>query len=111
VKTNTAQTTKVAAAPPPVPQPVAPASIGVSAIGQLTSDDSVELHRQTTNEIAAIERQLAGIEGKLNGQDRKTTAQIREYLKQAKAALTSGDVDGAHTLTAKAKLLFSELNP
>jgi hypothetical protein len=31
-------------------------------------------------------------------------------LKQAHVALASGDVDGAHTLAAKAKALLTELN-
>ena len=39
-----------------------------------------------------------------------TAAQIREYLKQARVALGSGDVDGASTLAAKAKVLLGELN-
>jgi hypothetical protein len=53
---------------------------------------------------------LNGLTRKLSGQEQKTAAQIREYLKQAREALISGDVDGAHTLAAKAKVLLSELN-
>ena len=34
---------------------------------------------------------------------------IREFLKQAKDALNSGDIDGAATLVAKAKVLLNEL--
>jgi hypothetical protein len=45
----------------------------------------------------------------LNDQEQKTAEHIREFLKQAKAALASGDVDGASTLAAKAKVLLSEL--
>ncbi len=93
------------------PQPSSGMSGGVSAIGQLTSEDSAELSRQTRNEIISIERNLYEIDNKLSAQEQKTTAQIREYLKQARAALASGDVDGAHTLTAKAKLLLNELTP
>jgi flagellin-specific chaperone FliS len=37
-------------------------------------------------------------------------AQIKEYLKQAKEALNSGDVDGAHTLATKAKAVLTELS-
>jgi hypothetical protein len=53
---------------------------------------------------------LDNIGRKLNGQEEKTAGQIREFLKQARAALGSGDVDGAHTLAAKAKVLLGELS-
>jgi hypothetical protein len=84
--------------------------VSVSAIGQLTSDDSIELRKQTVDAIAAIEQGLNRIDRIFDNQELKTAAQLREYLKRAKAALNSGDVDGAHTLTAKARLLLNELN-
>jgi hypothetical protein len=82
---------------------------GVSAIGQLSSGDPPDLWRETVDSITDTERGLKSIHRTLNTQERKTAAQIRRYLKQAKQALTSGDVDGAHTLAAKAKVLLSEL--
>jgi outer membrane biosynthesis protein TonB len=85
-------------------------SAGVSAIGQLSSGDASDLRQQTLNSITATERGLSGIGRRLNGQEQKTAAQIREFLKQARAALASGDVDGAHTLAAKAKVLLGELS-
>jgi len=81
----------------------------VSAIGQISSGDSADLRRQTENSIAATERSLNNISHGLNDQEQKTAAHIREFLKQAKAALASGDVDGASTLAAKAKVLLGEL--
>jgi len=54
---------------------------------------------------------LNGINRQLSDQEAKTAAQIREFLKQAREALTSGDVDGAHTLAVKAKVLLEELHP
>ena len=88
---------------------VASESLGVSAIGQLSSGDSSDLRHQTIDSIAAIERGLNGINRSLGDQEKKTAAQIREFLKQARAALASGDVDGARTLAAKAKVLLGEL--
>jgi hypothetical protein len=85
-------------------------SPGVSAIGQLSSGDSSDLRQQTIDSIAAIERGLNGINRSLSDQEKKTAAQIREFLKQARTALASGDVDGAHTLAAKAKVLLGELS-
>ena len=82
----------------------------VSAIGQLSSGDPADLRQQTVNSIAATERGLSSITRQLNDQEQKTAAQIREFLKQARAALASGDVDGAHTLAAKARVLLGELS-
>jgi hypothetical protein len=83
----------------------------VSAIGQLSSGDPAELRRQTQGSIAATERGLNGINRRLNDQEQKTAEHIREFIKQAKAALASGDIDGASTLAAKAKVLLTELQP
>jgi hypothetical protein len=85
------------------PVPAAP------AIGVLTSSDPANSRQDTENAISAIERGLNGINRPLGDSEQKTAGQIREFLKQAKTALTSGDVDGAHTLTEKAKALLAEL--
>ena len=100
---------KPPAATPQPTQQVATEGSSVSAIGQLSSGAS-DLRRQTSESIAATERGLTGITRTLNDQEQKTAAQIREWLKQAHAALDSGDVDGAHTLAAKAKAVLTELN-
>jgi hypothetical protein len=81
----------------------------VSAIGQLSSGDPAELRRQTEDSIAATEHGLNVINRSLNDQEQKTAEHIREFIKEAKAALASGDVDGASTLAAKAKVLLAEL--
>lgn len=98
-----AQPVQQAANPAPNPNP------GVSAVGQLTSGDESDLRRQTADSITATERGLNGIGRKLNDQEQKTARQIREFLKQARQALASGDADGAYTLAAKAKVLLGEL--
>lgn len=89
------------AAPPPNPE--------VSAIGQLSSGDPANSRLQTENSIADIERRLNGINRTMSDSEQKTADHIREFLKQAKAALASGDVEGAHTLAAKARVLLAEL--
>jgi len=100
---------KPAAAPAPA-QIASNDSPGVSAIGQLSSGDASDLAQQTSASIEATERGLNSIAAKLNDQEQKTAVQIREFLKQARAALNSGDVDGAHTLAVKAKVLLGELS-
>jgi hypothetical protein len=84
-------------------------SPGVSAVGQLSSGDPSDLRRETVDSITATGRGLNGIGRALSDQEQKTAARVREFLRQAKEALNSGDVDGAHTLAAKAKVLLSEL--
>jgi hypothetical protein len=97
--------------PPAAPAPeLSAGSPGVSAIGQLSAGDPSDQRQQTVNSIAATERGLSAITRPLSDQEKKTAAQITEYLKQAREALNSGDVDGAHTLAAKARVLLGELN-
>lgn len=97
----------------PDSKPVEQASSGtpaVSAIGQLSPGDPSDLRNQTEDSIASTERGLKDLNHTLSDQEQKTVAQIKEFLKQARAALTTGDVDGAHTLALKAKVLFGEIN-
>jgi hypothetical protein len=83
----------------------------VSAIGQLTTGDPPNMRQQTDALIESTEKSLNGINRKLGEQEEKTAAQVREFLRQARDAMTSGDVDGAHTLAVKAKVLLDELHP
>ena len=94
------ETTEVAANP----APTAP------AIGELSAGDPANFRHQTEDSIASIERGLNGINRTLDDSEQTTADHIREFLKQAKAALNSGDIDGAHTLAVKAKVLLDELS-
>ena len=78
-------------------------------VGPLSSGDPGTYRQQTEATIASIERGLNGINHPLNDADQKTADQIREFLKQARTALASGDVDGAHNLAAKAQVLLAAL--
>lgn len=91
------------------PEQTPPPNPAVSAIGQLSSGDPANSRQQTGNSIADIERRLNGINRTLSDSEQKTADHIREFLKQARAALASGDVEGAHTLAAKAQVLLTEL--
>ncbi len=81
----------------------------VSAIGQLSSGDPADFRRQTEDSINSVEQGLKNINHPLGEQEQKTADHIREFIKQAKAAMASGDVDGAHTLASKARVLLNEL--
>lgn len=91
------------------PDQTPPPNPSVSAIGQLSSGDSGTFRQQTENSIADIERRLNSLNRPLSDSEQKTADHIREFLKQARAALASGDVEGAHTLAAKAQVLLTEL--
>jgi len=91
-----------------VPPPTDPPA--VSAIGNLSTGDPTDPRHWAEDSIASTDHDLNNIGRTLNTQEQKTAAQIREFLKQAKEALTNGDIDGARTLAIKAKALLSELN-
>ena len=117
-QTTTPATTAAAPAPmqPPAPAPAAqqasnttPNPAEVSAIGQLSSGQSSDERARVENALTTTEHGLNNINRKLSDDEEKTAAQIKEYIKQAKAALNSNDLDGAQTLATKAKLLLNEL--
>ncbi len=83
----------------------------VSAAGTLSAGDPPSVRQQADASIEATEKSLNSITRKLDNQEQKTATQIREYLKEAREALTSGDADGARNLAAKAKTLLDELHP
>lgn len=91
------------------PEPAPANSSVVSAIGQLSSGDGEYFRQQTENSIADVERRLNGIHRVLSDPEQRTAGHIREFLKQARAALASGDVEGAHTLATKAQVLLTGL--
>ena len=83
----------------------------VPAAGTLSAGDSPNVRQQADASIESTEKSLNGITRKLDDQEQKTAAQIREYLKEAREALTIGDADGARNLAIKAKTLLDELHP
>ena len=89
---------------------VEPENPGVSAIGQLSSGGPSDQKLETEASISSTERGLHGLNRPLSSQEQKTAAQIRGFLKQAKQALLTGDLDGADTLAAKARVLLGELS-
>lgn len=101
----------VSPAPDTQPQQASSVSppLAVNAIGQLSTGDPAGARQATENSLNDIERGLNGISRQFDDQELTTASHIREFLKQAREALRSGDVDGASTLAAKAKVLLQEL--
>jgi outer membrane biosynthesis protein TonB len=84
----------------------------MSPIGQLSStsgSSSVQTRHDIQDEITATESGLNGIKRTLTADEQTTATQIRTFLAKAKQALEQDDLDGAHTLLTKAKVLLEEL--
>lgn len=119
--TDTSQTATAASVPAPSPTAPAPkptqqaAAEGTglgSPIGQLTSgasDNSVQRHKEVLQLIESTDQGVNNLKRSLNSKEKETVTQIRVFLKQAKEALNSEDIDGATNLANKAKVLLDEL--
>jgi hypothetical protein len=73
--------------------------------------EAASRQRQSTNLLlSTTESNLKATEGReLNPSQQDTVTQVREYMKQAKASADAGDLQRAHNLAFKAKLLSDEL--
>jgi hypothetical protein len=73
--------------------------------------EAASRQRQSTNLLlSTTESNLKATEGReLNSSQQDTVTQVREYMKQAKASADAGDLQRAHNLAFKAKLLSDEL--
>ena len=81
-------------------------------IGELSAAPNTQGLPSSSNiskQIAWIQKQLQGIHRVLNSQQQHTASQVRTFLAKAKNALQAGDLDAAHTLTVKARVLLGEL--
>jgi hypothetical protein len=101
--------------PPPAAttqQAAAGEASAVSPIGQLTTTGEsagTPSRHDILDTIAATEKNLNEIKRPLTAQEQETATQIRTFLTKAKQALTQDDLDGAQTLSTKAKVLLEEL--
>jgi hypothetical protein len=104
-------------APPPANEPPAPEVASgqpseMSPIGQLstTNGDANTADRHAiSDQIDGTENTLNGIKRSLTSDEQKTVTQIRTFITRARDALKVDDLDGARTLSTKAKLLLEEL--
>lgn len=83
----------------------------VNAGGNFSAPETQDSKKQAEDSIAEIEKGLNGIGHKLSDTEEKASMQIKEFLKEARTALNSGDVEAATNLTKKAKALLGELSP
>lgn len=97
-----AKHTATAGEEPPTTTPIGQLSAAPNTHG-LPSSKSIN------SEIQWIQQQLKGIHHALNARQQRTASQIQTFLAKATNALQAGDLDGAHTLTVKARVLLAEI--
>lgn len=104
-QTPTTSTETVAATvPSPVPEPAA-------AIGALTAQgaSSPQAMQDARDLLASIEKRLNALPSQKVEEQRPQINKVKNFWRDAQAALSSGDGEGALTLATKAKLLLDDL--
>jgi ribosomal protein S20 len=102
----------VAAVPvaPPAPAVADPAP-EVTAIGALTAggEENPQTKQEAADLIASIEKRLNALPTQTTDDQKAQISKVRNFWRDAQAALKSGDAEGAKTLATKAKLLLDDL--
>jgi hypothetical protein len=112
-------TAAAAATPPPAPAPAPPpvdtaaaATPSASPIGELSTGDDANPQKQqdALDLITSSERRLQELSKTATQQQRTQLRKVSYFLRQARQALGTGDVEGAKTLATKAKVLLDDLS-
>jgi predicted acylesterase/phospholipase RssA len=88
----------------PLPEPGA-------IIGSLTAggDATPEKKQRAGDLIADLEKRLAALSNDIAKKQRDGITRVRNFEREARKALDSGDAEGAVTLATKAKLLLDDI--
>jgi ribosomal protein S20 len=106
------QPTEGAPAPPAAPASTGQEPPATTPIGQLSAAPNpadVPSKQSIQEEIDKTETGLNRLHRTLTNEEQETVSEIRTFISKAKNALQAGDLDGAHTLTVKARVLLAEL--
>jgi ribosomal protein S20 len=118
LKRERKKTVKIApvAAPSVPPAPAVPTasvelSPEVTAIGALTAggETNPQAKQEAAELIASIEKRLNAFTAQTTDDQKAQISKVRNFWRDAQAALKSGDAEGAKTLATKAKLLLDDL--
>ncbi len=84
----------------------------VASIGELTAggDANPQRKQEAADLIASNDRRLKALSTRIVSGQRAQVSKIRNFQRQARLALDSGDADGAVTLATKARLLLHDLD-
>ncbi len=82
-----------------------------AAIGELTAGGAAnpQAQQEAADLIASIEKRLNVMSAQTVRRQRTQINRVRNFWRQAREALSTGDTDGAKTLATKAKLLLDDL--
>ena len=105
------------AVPPPVVLPPVEVAIAEplpepgAIIGSLTAggDATPEKKQRAGDLIADLEKRLAALSNEFSKKQRDGITRVRNFEREARKALDSGDAEGAVTLATKAKLLLDDI--
>ena len=88
-----------------------PVATEASPIGALTTGGaaSPQLQQETTDLINSSERRAEDLSRNATQDQQSQLRKAIYFIRQARQALATGDVDGAKTLATKAKLLIDDL--
>lgn len=80
-------------------------------IGSLSTggDSSSQAQQQARELLLSLHKRIAALPRSTVGQDKAQLRQVNSFVKQAQAALDSGDAEGAMTLATKARLIMDEI--
>jgi hypothetical protein len=111
------RTTPKTPAPVETPPPVETASTAAptpaaSPIGELSTggDATPQRQQEATDLIATSERRVDALSKNTSEYQQSQIRKASYFLRQAKQALSTGDIEGAMTLATKAKLLMDDLS-
>jgi hypothetical protein len=91
--------------------PVAEPSSEDAAIGALTAGNEANprMRQEAADMIGSIEQRLNGLSAQKAEEQKAQISKVRNFQRQAREALASGDAEGAKTLAMKGKLLLDDL--
>lgn len=86
----------------------------ISPIGQLSpapgDSSNVASRNEILEEIKSTQKGLENVTKRpLSKEEQQTVEQVKTFLEKAKIALNQADLDGAHTLVTKARVLLNEI--
>ena len=95
----------------PAPAASAASSPEATAIGALTAGGEADpqTKQDAADLIASIEKRLNAFTTQTTDDQKAQISKVRNFWRDAQAALKSGDAEGAKTLATKAKLLLDDL--
>jgi hypothetical protein len=103
--------TAAAVVPEPAPAAAPDAPSEETSIGALTAggEANPQTKQDAADLLASIDKRLSGLPTQMGEEQKAQINKVRNFWRDAEAALKSGDGEGAMTLATKAKVLLDDL--